>query len=129
MKISTLFSIDDVTLPEEEQGEIAKRTGEWVVISRRNGRALVDAIVVPEKFAEVEALLAALSPTVYGVWDGDSGQPTMTGIYPQDSVAYLDMLPDIITTDDEGNVISTERPTTPVFTHSFAGWGTRTWQS
>jgi len=128
MKISTLFSIDDVTLTDEEQGEIGKRTGEWVVISRRNGRALVDAIVEPAKFAEIEALLAATNPTVYGVWD-NNGQPTMTDTYPQDSVAYIDMLPDIVTMDAEGNVTSTERPTDPAFIHTFAGWGAKVWQS
>ena len=126
MKISTLFSITDITLPEESLSEISKRTGEWVIISKRNGRQLVDAVVEPGKFAEIEALLADLAPTVYGVWD-NNGQPTMQDTYPQNSTDYLDMLPDLIQTDEEGNITSTTRPETPNFIHSFAGWGGRVW--
>ena len=126
MKISVLFSIDDVTLTDQQREAMKQLTGEWAIINRRNGRMLIDALADDSAIPTIAAALADYGPTIYGAWD-IHGRAVLMQTYPQNPTAYIDMLPDLIETDEEGNVIDTSRPTEPVFIHSFSGWRARTW--
>ena len=126
MKTSILFSIDDVTLTDQQREAMKQLTGEWAIINRRNARMLIDALADDSAIPVIAAALADYSPLIYGAWD-IHGREVLTLTYPQNPTAYIDMLPDLIETDEEGNVIDTSRPSSPAFIHSFSGWRARAW--
>ena len=126
MKISVLFSIDDVTLTDQQREAMHQLTGEWTIINRRTGRMLIDALADDSAIPVIAAALADYLPTIYGAWD-IHGRAVLTSNYPQNPDGYLTMMPDVIEMDEEGNVIDISRPSEPRFIHSFSGWRARTW--
>jgi len=126
MRVSILFSIDDVTLTDQQREAMRQLTGEWTIINRRTGRMLIDALADDSAIPVIAAALADYSPTIYGAWD-IHGQAVLTATYPQNPDGYLVMMPDVLTMDEEGNVTDISRPSEPKFIHSFSGWRARTW--
>lgn len=124
MKTLITFSIDQTTLSEEESTFIHSLFAEWVVISTKNARVLVDALIPEGNIPVAVEALQIYNPVVIGTWDF-SGNLLSTF----NEVEYISMLPPIITTTgdlENPTIIETPR-TEAIEIHKFGGWGDRKW--
>lgn len=123
MIINLLFSMDGPRLDDDQSSAFAK-FGQWVVLNERNERLYVDAVGEHDDITDAMDALAAYgrNPTVIGGWAEDG---SMLPDHPLDLNAYLDVAPDDVTFDADGNESGRTRPTTYVQTHGWAGWADR----
>jgi hypothetical protein len=123
-KISVIFSMDAIELPESERDNLRALFSEWVITSSANGRFLIDALISQDNFNTAEAMLAGYNPIVIGKWD-EQGDLLSTF----NKLEYIAMLPPVITYDDLGNVVSSVPRSEPVEIHRFGGRAARTFNT
>jgi len=58
--------------------------------------------------------------TILGMWQWDGSSDALIELQPLDA-GFINYLPDVITYDDEGNVVSTTAPTLHI-PHGWCGW-------
>jgi len=144
-----IFSIDNVDLDEEAQGVLNSFYVFTDLINTVGSRRLYQGIInninrLEDQTNEdgritygLRTTFSNVNPVIIGVWNQDGTQYgqtrtldeegnefiTGTSIYPFKPTKYLSLMPDEITYDAEGNMISTKRPTQVYQLKKFAGWG------
>jgi hypothetical protein len=109
-------AIEDDTLPPEQAKAISMRSGSVCYrVFELNGERQYPYDILCEQ-ADIEAM-EGLDWTLIGMWDTETGEL----LSDFNEALYLECMPDIVTTNEEGEIVSTERPTVPRDLHLRAG--------
>jgi len=89
------------------------------VIEVFTGLSILDAITADNFNPDVLVPLG-LPFTILGMWQWDGSSDALIELQPLDA-GFINYLPDVITYDGEGNVVSTTAPTLHI-PHGWCGW-------
>ena len=112
--------IADETLPQDVQAAISSRvTDVYRVFELAGEMQHCYDILVPD-ISYIDRM-SAYDWTLIGIWDWATGKL----LSEFNEALYLEAMPDIVTRDDAGNVVLTERPTVPRDIHRRTGQAKR----
>lgn len=120
-RISVLFAMDAVTLPEPQREALRVQTAQWVEVSAVGARQMIAALIDPALLETLRLALAPTNPILIGAWrpDGSALDPEA---YPFAAAEYLALMPDEVSYDADGNEVSRTPPTAPAQIHNWSGW-------
>ena len=112
--------IADETLPSDVQAAISSRvTDVYRVFELAGEPQHCYDITVPD-LSYIDRM-SDYDWTLIGIWDWATGEL----LSEFNEALYLEVMPDIVTTDEQGNVVSRERPTVPANVHERGGQAKR----
>lgn len=158
MTLSLTYSLSEGELTEDQKEAVGQYAVQWVEVNTRNGRTMFESIVSEDLIPILNGFLTEIGrePIIIGGWkkDGlpkgkeyqtttdDEGNTTTEIVdvldedgnpienpYLFNETEYLELMPDIIELDEEGNEISNTRPTEVRQLHSFSGWQMRNYEA
>jgi YD repeat-containing protein len=128
--LCVLFSMDAGALTQAQMDALRAMNVAWEVLNRRVvnsiARWYVDIIGPKSQLVQIGQALTSMgrNPIVLGVFTPtiQPDQSVLLVLTQGNLTEYLNVAPDVVTYDAQGNVLSTTRPTGFIDVHRWAGW-------